>query len=224
MNSSKLYWPPAVTVDVVIFTFDGTALRVLLIRRKQPPFQNYWALPGGFLLRDETTEKAALRVLKEKTGMTNVYVEQLYTFDSLTRDPRGHVLTVAYYALIPHSDVILELHDNEKQAAFHYFQNLPKLAFDHKSITRYALKRLRYKVKYTNLIYSLLPEKFTLRQLQKAYEIILSRKFDKRNFRKKFFSLHLIRSIKTKLDGSRHRPAQLYSFIQKKPIELKRFF
>ncbi len=169
-------------------------------------------------MKNETSEKAALRILKEKTGVKNVYFEQLYTFDSLSRDPRGHVLTVSYFALIDRNKIQL------RTGAFHNANALPSLAFDHKKIIAYALKRLGYKLEYTNLVFSLLPEKFTFGQLQNAYQIILGKKLDKRNFRKKFMALNLIKSVKAKAIDTGHRPAQFYAFISRKPLELKRFF
>lgn len=220
----NLYWPPAVTVDVVIFTIEGTDLKVLLIKRAEKPFVNKWALPGGFLLKGETAEEAAKRILKEKAGVAKVYLEQLYTFDSPARDPRGHVMTVAHFALINKNKINFTGGRGVQAPNFQSIEKLPPLAFDHKKIVDYAVRRLRYKLEYTNVVYSLMPSAFTLSQLQKAHEIILARDLDKRNFRKKFLSLGLIKPTRAKLIGIRQRPAQLYAFIEKNPLELKRFF
>lgn len=219
----NLYWPPAVTVDVVIFTIKDGSLRVLLIKRADKPFANKLALPGGFLLKGETAEEAAKRILKEKAGVSKVYLEQLYTFDSPLRDPRGHVMTVAHFALVNENKIKFLGGNDIQMPTFHKTEKLPTLAFDHKKIIDYAIRRLRYKLEYTNVIYSLMPSVFTLGQLQKAHEIILARDLDKRNFRKKFLSLGLIKPTKAQLIGIRQRPAQLYAFAEKNPLELKRF-
>lgn len=225
MNKSKakLYWPPAATVDAVIFTIRDEDLRVLLIKRAGEPFKNHRALPGGFLVKNEPSSKAVARILKEKTGVSNVYTEQLYTFDDLKRDPRGHTLTVVYFALV-NNDAIKIQNDKAENPQFFSVKKLPPLAFDHKKIIDYALGRLRTKLEYTNVVYSLLPREFTMPQLQQAYEIILGKKLDKRNFNKKFFSLGIIKPISKKLGGPRRRPAQLYRFISQKPTELKKCF
>lgn len=223
-QKTSLYWPPAATVDITIFTIEDEKLKVLLIKRAAPPFQNYWALPGGFLLKNETTASAAARILKEKTGVKNVYAEQLYTFDSPLRDPRGHVLTIAYFAFIPREKILFGPGKNVQTPSLHQVKHLPKLAFDHKNIIAYAIKRLRAKLEYTNVIFYFLPKYFTLNQLQKTYEIILGENLDKRNFRKKFLSLNLIKPTKKLMAGTRQRPARLYQFALRKFIELKKFF
>lgn len=224
-NSEKcLYWPPAVTVDVVIFTIKNGALKTLLIKRKERPFAGKFALPGGFLLKNETAEAAANRVLKEKAGVKNVFLEQLCTFDSPSRDPWGHVLTVAYFALVNFDKIKIKESGETQTPEFIGVKKLPALAFDHGKIIQYALRRLRYKLEYTNAVYSLLPAAFTFGQLQNVYETILGEKLDKRNFRKKFFSLKLIAPIKGAFREARRRPARLYRFLSRKPVELKRFF
>lgn len=214
----------SVTTDITIFTLENDQLKVLLIKRANEPFKNQWALPGGFLFQDEEPEKAALRVLKEKAGVKDVYIEQLYTFPGSGRDPRGNIITITYFALIPQNKIKLNKNEKIQSPTFFSIKKLPRLAFDHKRITSYALKRLRYKLEYTNAVYSLLPKYFTLNELQKAYEAILGRDMDKRNFRKKFLQLGLIRSTKKIHYGTRQRPAQMYQFISKKPASLKKFF
>lgn len=220
----KLHWPPAVTIDIVIFTIEDGEIKVLLIKRNKPPFAESWALPGGFLLKNETTKDGAFRTLKEKTGVDNVYIEQLYTFDSLSRDPRGHILTVAYFALVSRPNIIFGSGKDLQTPALVSVKKMPKLAFDHKKIVDYALERLQYKLEYTNAVLSLLPKKFTFSQLQEAYEIIFGKKMDKRNFRKKFSALGLIKQTQEIERGLQQRPARLYEFKVSKPISLKRFF
>jgi len=222
-RKEKLYWPPAVTVDAVIFTIQENDLKVLLIQRASEPFMTYRALPGGFLVKNEPSKNAIERILKDKVGIKGVYTEQLYTFDNLNRDPRGHILTVAYFALVRAS--ALKINSGEREHPRLYsVKELPRLAFDHKQIIEYARERLHAKLEYTNVIYSLLPLEFTMPQLQKTYEIILGQKLDKRNFIKKFLSLGIVKQTPKKLSGPRRRPAQLYRFISQKPVELKKFF
>ncbi len=224
MKQEKVYQNISATVDVVIFTIEDGELKVLLINRVGEPFKGSWALPGGFLLKGENTHQAAQRLLADKAGVDDVYVEQLYTFDDLKRDPRGYVLSVAYFALVNKNKIKIKESENTQKPSFYSVKNIPDLAFDHDKIINYALKRLRYKLEYTNAVFSLLEKKFTFSQLQSAYEVILNKKLDKRNFRKKFLALGLIKPIRGRLEGARQRPAQLYSFVSSKPIELKRFF
>ncbi|OGN06497.1 MAG: hypothetical protein A3B86_03560 [Candidatus Yanofskybacteria bacterium RIFCSPHIGHO2_02_FULL_38_22b] len=214
----------SVTTDIVIFTIEQEELKVLLIKRAKEPFKNKWALPGGFILENEEPEKAALRVLKNKAGVSNIYMEQLYTFPGSGRDPRGNVITITYFALAPTEKIKIQKSKETQTPTFYSLKKLPQLAFDHKKIITYALKRLRSKLEYTNVVYSLLPQFFTFNQLQEAYETILDRELDKRNFRKKFILLNLIRSTKKVHKGIRQRPAQLYQFISCRPTELKKFF
>lgn len=206
---------PAVTVDVVIFTVIENDLKVLLIKRSLQPFEGCWALPGGFVRMDESMENAAKRELMEETGVKNVYLEQLYTFGNPGRDPRTRVITVSYFALISPKGIKLESTTDASEAMWFSAYKLPKLAFDHDTIARYALQRLKWKLEYTTVAFSLLPEKFTLGELQKIYETIFNKKFDKRNFRKKILSLGLIEETREKLKNVSHRPAKLYSFRKK---------
>ncbi len=218
-NQKKQYWSPGVTVDVVIFTVVDKTLNALLIKRSIKPFLGLPALPGGFLRKGETSRKAVERVVAEKAGVKNIndiYLEQLYTFDELDRDPRGQILSISYFALVDSASI-------KSSGNWLSAKNLPRLAFDHKKIIDYAIRRLGNKLEYTNVVLSLLPKKFAFSQLQETYEIILGKRLDKRNFRKKFLSLGLIRPIKELLTGGRQRPAQLYSFISQKPAELENF-
>lgn len=214
----------SVTTDIVIFTIEKDELKVLLIKRANEPFKNQWALPGGFIFQNEQPEKAALRVLKDKAGIKNVYVEQLYTFPGSGRDPRGNIITITYFALAPKNKIKILQTSKIQTPTLHSLKKLPRLAFDHKGIVTYALKRLRAKLEYTNAAYSLLSQYFTFNELQKTYEAILGRKLDKRNFRKKFMMLDLIKQTSRVRRGTRQRPAQLYQFTSHKPSELKNFF
>ncbi len=224
MREKIKHIPPSVTADTVIFTIAEERLKVLLIKRSNSPFAGSWALPGGFVRENESTEKAATRVLKDKAGLASVYLEQLYTFDEAGRDPRGHVLSVAYFALVDSGKIKFIDGRVQEPTAFFDVNKPPAMAFDHKKIIAYALQRLQYKLEYTNAVANLLPARFTLSQLQKAYEIILGRKLDKRNFRKKFLAIGMIKPTNAKLSGTSHRPAQLFAFAKAGKIELKRFF
>lgn len=215
---------PNITVDVVIFTIEDDHLQTLLIKRSNPPFENVAALPGGFLHKDETTALAARRILREKAGVSNVFVEQLYSFDDPLRDPRGPVISIAYFALVPKNSISIVQGSQVQTPEFAPIAKLPRLAFDHEKIIAYALRRLQSKLQYTNIVFSLLPERFTLSELQKTYEVVLERKLDKRNFQKKFLQLGLIQKTREMFKGKKQRPARLFEFISDRPEELKKFF
>lgn len=217
------FFNPSVTVDSLIFTIEEGELKVLLIERSKEPFKGTRALPGGFLREGESSYDAVVRTLESKAGVTNVYTEQLYTFDEVERDPRGQVITIAYFALVQESKIKLEKNKFEKPD-FYSVKKLPKLAFDHKMIIDYAWRRVQAKLEYTNVAYSLLPQYFTLAQLQQVYEVILDRKLDKRNFIKKFLSLGIIKPTDKKYAPPSRRPATMYTFVSRKPQELKKFF
>jgi 8-oxo-dGTP diphosphatase len=204
-----------VATDAVIMTVKDGELAVLLIQMKKKPFTGQWALPGGLLEEGETSEGAARRILAAQTGVAKVYLEQLATFDALKRDPLGRALSVAYYALLPTPEV--ELRTTEKYSDVRWWpvSKLPKLAYDHDAILRAAISRLKARMGYTNIVWSLLPEIFTLNRLQATYETILGKKLDKRNFRKKLLSLNLLRSTGKKTKGGAFRPAELYRFRSK---------
>jgi len=212
-----------VAVDDVIFTIINNKLQVLLIKRLLEPFKDYWAIPWWFVLEDETLEEAAYRELKEETNISDVYLEQLYTFGWTDRDPRWYVVAVSYLALTPREKVSLKAWSDAKEAKFFPVNKLPKLAFDHKDIVKLALERLKGKLTYSNIAKFLLPEKFTLTQLQKVYEIILERKLDTRNFRKKIEKLWIIEATWEKEGWVSHRPALLYKFKSDKLIYLDEF-
>ena len=206
------YEHPGVTVDLVVFTVSEDSLKAMLVQRAEAPYPGYWSLPGGFLKIGESIQDAAMRVLKEKTGVEDVYMEQLYTFGEPDRDPRVRVITVAYFALIPWKQ--LAQPDSQKIAGITWqpVDNLPKLAFDHKEILEYAVSRLRSKVSYSNIVYGLMPKQFRLSELQRMYEIIINDNLDKRNFRKRMLATGLLTETgKKDIDGA-HRPAMLYKF------------
>jgi 8-oxo-dGTP diphosphatase len=208
------YPRPAVTVDCVVFGLDLEAedLKVLLIQRKAEPFAGQWAFPGGFVEMDETLEASAKRELKEETGISELYLEQLYTFGDPGRDPRGRTVSVAYYALVKMSDHVPKAADDAKAVAWHPAAKPPKLAFDHAKILKVAVDRLRAKVRYQPIGFELLPAKFTLGQLQRLYEIVLERPLDKRNFRKKVLGLDVLNELGESQTGVAHRAGRLYRF------------
>jgi len=204
------YEQPSVTTDIVIFSIIDDDLKVLLIKRGVEPFKDQWALPGGFVRMGEALEDSARRELSEETGLENVYLEQLYTFGDVKRDPRGRVITIAYMALVDGKNIKLKASTDAKEVKWFSVKNLPKLAFDHEKILSYSLKRLRWKFEYTCVGFSLLPKKFTISSLQKIYEIVHNKEFDKRNFRKKLFSLGILKEEGMEEDVG-YRPAKLYS-------------
>ncbi|MBW3011208.1 NUDIX hydrolase [Candidatus Woesearchaeota archaeon] len=206
---------PSVTADLTIFTIKHSELQVLLVKRKVWPFKDKWALPGGFVHMDEDLEQAAYRELREETGVKDVYLEQLYTFGNPKRDPRTRVITVAYFALMRSEGVKLKAATDVIDARWFPAYDLPQLAFDHNEILKYALQRLKWKLEYTTVAFQLLPKKFTLTQLQKVYETVLNKKFDKRNFRKKINSLDLIKETNEYTEDVAHRPARLYTCKKK---------
>ena len=208
-----------VTVDIVIFTIQSGALRVLLVKRAAAPFQGQFAIPGGFVLEDEDLDQAALRELREETGVAEVYLEQLYSFGDVGRDPRGRVITVAYFALTS-ADRPLRAGTDAAEAEWWAMDQLPTLAFDHARILNYALERLRNKLEYTTVGFQLLPEKFTLTELQEVYEAILGKNLDKRNFRRKLSLLKILKPLPEYRRGGQ-RPAQLYRFVAARFEKLK---
>ena len=214
------YPRPSVTVDVIIFTLRENDLQVLLIKRKNPPFEGMWAIPGGFVRMDESLEETALRELGEETGVHDVYLEQLYTFGAPDRDPRGRVITVAYFALVPFNAVDPHAGDDAAEARWWSVRDLPTLAFDHDTILPYALQRLRYKLEYTAVGFELLPETFTLSELQTAYETILDEELDKRNFRRKILGAGILERTEGYRSGE-GRPARLYRFRDDAVAEVK---
>jgi len=221
LDNSYKFPRPALTVDGVVFGFDAGELKVLLIQRALEPFQGQWALPGGFVQVDEALDDAARRELAEETGLRNIFLEQLYTFGAVKRDPRERVVSVAYYALVKLSDHHARAATDAANAQWYPVSQLPKLAFDHAKITALALQRLQGKVRYQPVGFELLPPKFTLSELQHLYEAILGAGLDKRNFRKKVLGFGLLVPLKVTRMTGRHRPAQLFRFDAEKYEKLK---
>lgn len=205
-------------VDVVIFTVRKNSLQALLIQMKYGPFAGKWAFPGGIIGTDELTADAARRVLESSTGMRQAHLEQLYTFDDPKRDPRARVISVAYFALVPDADVELKTTAKYSDVRWLTVGKLPALAYDHARIAEVALERLRAKLEYTNIVWSLLPPKFTLTELQQVYETVLGKKIDKRNFRKGLLATGLLAATGEMEAGGRHRPAELYRFRQRRTV------
>jgi 8-oxo-dGTP diphosphatase len=219
---SYQYPRAALTVDCVVFGFDEGELKVLLIERALEPFKGRWALPGGFVRVDETVAEAARRELVEETGLRDVYLEQLYTFGEVGRDPRERVVSVAHYALVKLSDHRAKAATDAANAQWFPVSKTPKLAFDHAEILAVARERLRGKVRYQPIGFELLAEKFTLSQLQHLYEAVLETELDKRNFRKKVLSFGLLTALQERQMTGRHRPAQLFRFDQKRYEQLRK--
>ncbi|HEY7116005.1 MAG TPA: NUDIX domain-containing protein [Tepidisphaeraceae bacterium] len=209
---------PAVTVDCVVFGLDLDAddLKILLIQRRVEPFVGTWALPGGFVGMDETLEQSARRELQEETGISRLYLEQLYTFGDVGRDPRERVITVAYYALVKLGDHVLKADTDAADVAWFSVSELPRLAFDHRKIVTIALARLKGKVRYQPIGFELLPARFTLSQLQRLYEVVLERVLDKRNFRKKILGMGLLVETNEIQKDVAHRAARLYRFDEER--------
>lgn len=213
------YPHPAVTTDCVIFGFDGERLQVLLVERGIEPYKGRWAFPGGFLKMDETAEEGALRELREETGLERAYIQQFHTFSDPHRDPRERVITIAYYALVK----IQEVHGGDDAASARWFplSEIPSLAFDHDYVLRMATQRLREEIHFQPVGFELLPEKFTLKELQALYEAILGISFDRRNFAKKMLHLEILTELDETIWPTPKREAKLYRFNPDKYEELK---
>lgn len=205
-----------IATDVVIMTVRDGGLQILLMKMQKAPYLKAWAIPGGRVHVDETVADAARRHLFLKTGVKDLYLEQLYTFGDVKRDPFDRVVSVAYFALVPPDDIRI---DPKLPFRVEWFpiDRLPSLAYDHREIIVRALDRLRAKLEYTNIVYSLLPREFSLTELQRTYEVILGRKLDKRNLRKKILGLGLVRKTAKLQSGSANRPAALYTFVHRQP-------
>ena len=224
MKYTKPYVPPTLTVDAVIFQLIDDVLSVALIQRANDPFKGDWALPGGYNPEGETTIESLERVVLQKAGI-NIqhdlsYIEQLYTFDTVARDPRGHAVSVTYMGCGR------EISPNQAESVISFFpvDALPPTAYDHKNIIQYAHERLISKLTYTNAVYAFLPTYFTLAEVQSAYEAVFGHELDKRNFRKKFLSLGLTEETDQMRREGAHRPARLHRFKSETLETLSRSF
>jgi 8-oxo-dGTP diphosphatase len=204
-----------VTTDAVVFTVLNSELKILLIVRKYPPFQGKYAIPGGFVKPNESLEEGVERELREETGVKGIFLDQIKAYGDVKRDPRGRVITAAFMALINGEKVKLSASTDAELAKWRSINDLPELAFDHKQIIKDALAKLRHNIENTAVAYQIMPEKFTLTDLQTTYEAVLEKKLDKRNFRKKMRELNVLKELsETRMIGA-HRPARLYSFKSK---------
>lgn len=210
-----------VAVDLVVFSVQKGVLKVLLVRLLKSPFSGLWGLPGGLIHPSERLDEAAVRELREKTGLADVYMEQLYTFSDPKRDPSHRCISVAHMALLPPKTVAL--HKTEKYAGIEWFTlpELGTLGYDHKEIIETAVARLRSKLSYTNIAYSLLADEFTQTELQRTYEAILGRGLDVRNFRRKIAEIGLIQPTGQSRQAESGRPARLYRFTERKPVVIQ---
>ncbi len=213
------YPHPSVTTDCVIFGFDGMRLKVLLVQRGIEPFKGRWAFPGGFLKMDESAEEGALRELQEETGLRSAYVKQFYTFSAPQRDPRERVITIAHYALVKIQEVKGD--DDAADARWFALDEVPQLAFDHDQILHKAEKALRQQILFEPIGFELLPEKFTIKELQNLYEAILDMHFDRRNFYNKMKRLGMLEQTDEVVNPSQKKEAFLFRFNAEKYAELK---
>lgn len=206
------------STDCVIFGFEAGELKVLLIERNEEPFKDWYALPGNIVGPDESVDAAAQRILYELTGLRDLPMRQFHTFGEVNRHPQGRVVTIAYFALIRISGQkdLMPITQYARKAFWHPVNDLPTLAFDHTDIFKRAFKKIRAKLNYEPIAFELLPEKFTLTQLQSLYEAVLSKQLDKRNFRKKMLSYGFLKELAEKQKGVSYRAAKLYKFDRRK--------
>lgn len=212
----------AVSIDCVLFGFDGGELKILLIERNEEPFKDWWALPGNLVGESESVDQSASRILYELTGLADIYMEQYYTFGEVNRHPQGRVISVAYYAMfrLGGEKALKPLTSYAKNAQWINIKELPKLAFDHQHIFNKGLEKIKRRIKHLPIAFELLPEKFTLTQVQHVYELILGKKLDKRNFRKKILSFGVLKELNEKQKGVSFRAATLYKFDKRKYAKL----
>lgn len=213
------YPHPSVTTDCVIFGFDGVKLNVLLVQRGIEPYKGRWAFPGGFLKMDESAEEGALRELREETGLQGAYLQQFHSFSAPDRDPRERVITIAYYALVKLQEV--KGADDAADARWFALDEVPPLAFDHDLILRTALKALRRQIYFEPIGFELLPEKFTIKELQKLYEAILDVHFDRRNFYNKMKRLEILVQLQERAMPTPKKEAYLFKFNAERYDALK---
>lgn len=211
----------AVAVDAVVFTILNRDLKILLIKRKNSPFRGMFALPGGFIEKDENLDQAVARELYEETNVKNIFLKQLKAYGEVKRDPRGRIVSIAFMALIDAEKIRLKSRMDAERAQWVSVYELPELAFDHTGIVKDALEELGFEILNTTIASQIMPEKFTLTELQKTYELVLKKQMDKRNFRKKIRELEILKELhETKMEGA-HRPAILYSFKKRVYFKLK---
>lgn len=210
------------SIDCVIFGFDDGELKILLIKRNEEPFKDWWALPGNIIEHDQSIDLAAERILYELTGLKDIFMEQFHTFGDVNRHPQGRVITVAYYAMIRLNGTkeLKPVSNYASKAVWIPVNDLPKLAFDHEKIFARGFEKIRNKISYQPIAFELLPEKFTLTQLQQLYEVILNKKLDKRNFRKKMLNYGILKELNEKQKGVSYRAAKLYKFDKRKYAKL----
>ncbi|MDP5106882.1 MAG: NUDIX hydrolase [Polaribacter sp.] len=210
------------SVDAVVFGYEEGNISVLLIKRKYAPFKEQWAIPGGFVLNDESLEEAVERELFEETGIQINYLEQLYTFGKPDRDPRGRVVSIAYFGLVRPNAFKIYASTDAAQVQWFPINELPELSFDHKDILEAAIKRLQGKITYEPIGFELLDKKFPFSDLEKLYATLLGRAVDRRNFRKKIVGLNVLDELEEKVSKSSGRPANLFQFNQKRYFQLKK--
>ena len=212
MNTKSTYTYPAITIDITLFAYNKKDLSILLIRRDKEPYKSTWTIPGGFVQPEETFETTCKRILKHKAGIEYLYLEQLCTFDSLNRDPRGRVISVAYYGLVNPQNINLVAGEAATSIGWFSLKELPNLGFDHQQIIDVAFKRLQSKVMYKPIGFELLDKQFTLSSLQHLYQCILNTEINKRNFRKRMLETGILVATGQHLEGLKHRPPELYEF------------
>lgn len=212
----------AFSIDCVIFGFEAGELKLLLIERNEDPYKDWLALPGSLVEQEESIDDAAERILYELTGLRDLHMEQFHTFGEVNRHPRGRIITVAYYALIRLNGQkeLRPVTQFARKAFWHPVNELPKLAFDHSEIFHTGFNKIRRRLNYLPIAFELLPEKFTLTQLQGCYEAILNKKLDKRNFRKKMLSYGFLKELAEKQKGVSYRAAKLYKFDRRKYFKI----
>ena len=219
MNPGEERFRPALSVDCAVFGYEKERedVQVLLVEQRDERIQGRWALPAGFVGIEESAEEAAARALAETTGIQRVYLEQLYTFSAPKRDPRGRVVSVAYYALVPYGDYQhLDGDEGASGVQWHSLESLPELVLDHREILETAMKRLRAKISYAPVGFELLPETFTIADLQRFHETILSRKIERRKFRRRFKELEILEETGEKERDVARRPGSLYRLNQER--------
>lgn len=218
MENLPLHFKSVFSADCIIFGFDEGELKILLIQRAEEPFKDWYALPGNMVYEDESIDAAAERILYELTGLKGIYMEQFHTFGEVNRHPKGRVITVAYFAMIRLNGQkdLKPVTNYASKACWVSVKDLPELAFDHNLMFNNGFDKIKSKISYQPIAFELLPEKFTLTQLQSLYEVILNKKLDKRNFRKKMLAYDILKELDEKQKGVSYRAAKLYKFDKRK--------